>query len=77
MCIQYTIVLPALTELPAALITEQRDLTAFLMCQALGFEIPCKLYKLVSFTLYCIHVELPPLDFNNQIYVKSMEMTFP
>ena len=43
-------------------------------CQAFGFEIPCMLYKLVSFILHCTHVELPPLDFNIQIYVKIMQM---
>ena len=37
------------------------------MCQAFGFEIPCMLYKLVSFILHCTHVELPLLDFSIQI----------
>lgn len=47
------------------------------MCQALGFAIPCMLYKLGSFILYCTHVEFPPLDFHIQIYVKIMQMTLP
>lgn len=47
------------------------------MCQTLGFEIRYMLYKLVSFILYCTHVELPPLDFNIQIYVRIMHMMLP
>lgn len=44
-------------------------------CQALGSEIPCTLCKLVSFILYCTHVELPPLDFNKFMW-KSWKWCF-
>lgn len=71
--IQLKSCLPALTEL----IPRQWDRTASQMCQTLGFEIRYMLYKLVSFILYCTHVELPPLDFNIQIYVRIMHMMLP